>query len=112
MKTANIIFDYGATKIPIFANTKQELIKSIVDAMRNDGQLQNLDRFMAPDQVGIFQQIFDRARKLPPSKYDCQVWVDYGQEDYEGPVRVNVISKEALENHGTPYVLCLFDADD
>ena len=34
--------------------------------------------------------------------------MDSGQEDYEGPAEVKVITQEARNNRGTPYVLCQF----
>jgi hypothetical protein len=108
---AQILFDYGATPIPIFSHTRKELIDAIIDAMKNMTPLENLDLYMEKDQIEYFQKVFERVRMLPPSKDQLNVWVDYGPEGYEGLVAIKVISNEALQNKGIPYVLCRFGRD-
>jgi hypothetical protein len=69
---AQILFDYGATTIPILAETKDELMNAIVDGMLNEKQLENLHHFKVDNFL------------LRKSNYE-----------YDGPIEVKVISKEA-----------------
>ena len=105
----SIAFCYGAILIPIKDDTMYPLMDAIVQATQDTTRVHNLENFIDERHIDEFNTVFKKYCKLPTSKHPLRVWIDYGPEDYTGPIRIRAISVEAMKNPILiPYEVCHF----